>query len=439
MPPLRNGIADYVAAMLPGLAEHREVHVFTEYDEAVVAPPGVQVHPYRDFEWMDARAPFAAVMYHVGNNVCHGFMMNCLYVHPGIVVLHDWNLHRFLAYCHLRKGDQRAYIDEMVYCHGERGRQAAHLTIRGFYAEMLFHLYPMNRLVIESAACVAVHNRWTARRIGLDQPGAEVRVVPFYSSRPVAAMEDVRGVREKYTLEAGFTLGAFGMVTSYKGFRELFQALAVLRQRGVPARLLVVGALDNADALRAQCREQQVEELVTFTGYVSKSELWALMNGVDVGVNLRYPTQGETSACLRELMSCGRAVIIPDYRQFREYPADSCVRVPLGRPLVGALVDVLERLAADPDARRVLGERARRYVRERDAPASVVEAYEGLFHDYPRRRRPGSLLGRPGLPHLSDVRAWTAAHIRRESVLVAGDPDVPEDLLEELLLVEEKK
>ena len=54
--------------------------------------------------------------------------------------------------------------------------------------------------------------------------------------------ERIRVLRSELAMNPGcFTMGAFGVVDASKGFQILIQALAVLNELGVPARLLLTG------------------------------------------------------------------------------------------------------------------------------------------------------------------------------------------------------
>ncbi|HET6899146.1 MAG TPA: glycosyl transferase family 1, partial [Vicinamibacteria bacterium] len=79
LPPSPSGIADYVAESLPALAHHFDVVTVSE--EPRSAPP-----------------PADLDLYHLGNSPAHGFVYRAARARPGVVVLHDWNLHHLVLH-----------------------------------------------------------------------------------------------------------------------------------------------------------------------------------------------------------------------------------------------------------------------------------------------------------------------------------------------------
>ena len=55
--------------------------------------------------------------------------------------------------------------------------------------------------------------------------------------------------------------------------------------------------------------------------------LLTAMLAVDVGVNLRNPTAGETSATLNTMLGMGKPVIVSDIGTYREYPDLCCPKI----------------------------------------------------------------------------------------------------------------
>src|SRR5439155_21371145 len=91
----RTGTADYAAALVAELKGLVELHVF----ERIPARfrPG-------DFD---------AVVYQLGNNPFHGDIYEAALRHPGIVVLHEANLHDLIR-C-LKSGEPESYLREIAY------------------------------------------------------------------------------------------------------------------------------------------------------------------------------------------------------------------------------------------------------------------------------------------------------------------------------------
>ena len=110
--PARSGIADYSEALLPHLARLLELEVFIDGCEpsAWASSAGIRVRDHREFRAED----FGAVLYHLGNNPDHTYIYDAAVKHPGIVVLHEFNLHHLLADVTIRRDDWKGYMREVA-------------------------------------------------------------------------------------------------------------------------------------------------------------------------------------------------------------------------------------------------------------------------------------------------------------------------------------
>src|SRR6202023_2483009 len=104
---------------------------------------------------------------------------------------------------------------------------------------------------------------------------------------------------------------------------------------------------------------------VHVTGYLPFADFASAIAAVDLCLNLRYPTAGETSASLLRVLAAGRPAIVSDYAQFAELPAEVALRVPLGDEEPAALAALLRQLLADPGRLAAMGRAAREHVRQR--------------------------------------------------------------------------
>ena len=92
LPPARSGIADYSATLLEELNQLAKVEVFS------CAAPGFRANE------------FDIPLYQIGNNVYHDFCYETAVRHPGVVVIHEANLHHLIADMTIKRGDWDAYL-----------------------------------------------------------------------------------------------------------------------------------------------------------------------------------------------------------------------------------------------------------------------------------------------------------------------------------------
>src|SRR5688572_17791224 len=163
------------------------------------------------------------------------------------------------------------------------------------------------------------------------------------------------------------------------------------------------------------------------------------MLAADVAVNLRHPSSGETSGTLMRLLGLGTPVIVTNDGSFAEIPDGCAAKVDLDEFEVPLLVAYLERLAADPDLRRMMGNSARAHLAAHHTLEGSARAYARVLADtMAAGDRPfvaaPPLLAEPDPDLLSDLvrEVSTAAHdlgvTERDDDLLRGVAGVMEDL-----------
>ncbi len=139
-----------------------------------------------------------------------------------------------------------------------------------------------------------------------------------------------------------------------KGHLELFAALAGLKER-YPLKALIIGGGRREAELRQMAAQLGLEELVDFLG--QRRDIPDLLAALDI---LVLPSHSEgVSLALLEAMAAGLPVIATAVGSLPEVVTDSAngLLIPPRDP--EALARALERLLADPDFARRLGEQAR--------------------------------------------------------------------------------
>ncbi len=452
LPPSRSGIAAYSAEVLACLTGH-DIEAFVDdtagQDAAgrITPVPGADIRGAHEFVWRRARRPYDVVVYHVGNDASHDYLWPYMVRYPGLVVLHDAQLHQARAQALIRQRREDDYTAEFGYCYPGVSPLVADLIVAGL-GGTLCYFWPMVRIPIESARVVAVHNAYLARELTRQFPGLEiVRIhlgVPDPLASPSAAVLDVR--RLHGIPEDAVVFGSFGRVTPEKGLTAVLRALAQVAAAVPRLRLLIVGEAPAYFDLVAQARELGVAEFVIQTGYVRDEDLAAYLSAVDVCLNLRWPTGRETSAAWMRCLAAGKPTIVTDLVHQTDVPSldvrtmtvasagqpgaePVCVHVELVDE-IPMLRLALKRLTDDAALRERLGGAARRYWAEQGTLALMARDYEGLLAKAaaaPIPRRPaewpahlaadGSALARAltagtWVPYPFDVRAGEGARDR---------------------------
>ncbi|MBP1635820.1 MAG: hypothetical protein H6Q10_2394 [Acidobacteria bacterium] len=430
LPPERSGIAAYNAAILPRLAPGHETDVFTATPSPhPLARP--RVFPAHDFAWRNRRQPYDLAVYQLGNAACHDFIWPHLARHPGLVVLHDGQLHhargrRLLTIPpggsedEVRRG-REAYRAEFRYNHPEAPPGVAELVIDAL-AGSIYYLYPMLRWVLRTSRLVAVHSPGLARRLAAGHPGVDVQVVRHGMADPSSegALERAAALRSRYAVPPGaFLFAAFGLVTPEKRIPAALRAFATLP--GSPHLLLAGGTVAHYDPA-AQARELGIAERVHVTNYVPDEDLDAHVLMADACLALRWPSGGETSGTWLRALAAGKPTIVTDLPQSAETPSLEAgtwrvLPAPLARPgtapdPVSISVSITEeasqlpaamrRLAEDRALRDALGRAARNHWAAHHTMQASVDDYAAVIaralrspaprvHDLPPHLNPDPL------------------------------------------------
>lgn len=409
LPPARSGIADYSRDLLPYLGSWAEVHPYVD-DATPLDPPiawQFPVRPHREYPWRRELHGYDCGIYHLGNNPLHGYVYPHVFRHPGVVVLHDLVLHHLLAWMAQYAGGAAVYLREMTYANGAAGAGVAWDVLTGARPAPFFD-YPLCQRALDASLGVIVHSRYLEEQVQRLSPGTPVRAVPM--GMPLGPQAREKGAaRQRLGLpQEAFIVGCLGEATHHKRLDIVLRAFA----RVPDAFLVVVGNAAPGLDLTKEAARAGVARRSRITGPVPPEQFADYLSAVDVSVNLRYPTAGETSAAALRSLAAGLPTVVSDVGANRELPESCCFKLPVGddeEPLLGA---VLGWLAQDPARAAALGEAGRRYVAAEHAPERAAMGYvrfiEEVLNTPPRFRQraiepPGSAFVKEIASHIKDI------------------------------------
>ena len=359
MPPERSGIADYSALLLPALGQRLDVTVVKR--GRTRAPRGTDVS-----------------LYHVGNNPdAHSWIVDALRKEPGVVVLHDFVLHHLVAGMTVGRRDGHGYLDAMERENGVVGRLLAHGVLDKRISPLWESRpadFPLASFVLEHARGVILHSRTVAglvRGAGFTRP---LWVVP-HPAWPVPSITPVR-------VADGLIVGCFGVINASKRVPELLAATAKVREQHPEVTLLLVGPTSAGFDLerRLQRVGLTVGGLVR-EGWADEARLWALMKGVDIAVNLRHPTMGETSGSVIRAISLGKPLVVSDVGWFSELPDEVALKIPVDDDEVTVLTAALELLVTRADVRQAMSTAGVELARREHDLSRVAELYAAALEE----------------------------------------------------------
>ena len=342
LPPARSGIADYSAMLLDELRGLLTVETYAGEGKSFTGPPSDGI-----------------ALYQLGNNADHIEAYETALRHPGIVVLHEANLHHLITDITIRRGEWDAYIAECAQDGGEPARAFAQ-RVRALEVGPDYDGVPMLRRLLSSARGVIVHSRFVAgkcREAGYKGP---VAVIPHGAAMPVVERMNWRtrlGLNETDPL-----VGIFGYLKPYKRISQSLRAFARVRRMIPNVKLILVGEEHPDFPLDPQIRALGLLPAVRRFGYATPEEFEGYLSACDVLLNLRFPTVGETSGTLLRAFGMGKAVVVSDVGSFAEFPDDVCLKVPVDSTEDETLFGILNLLLSRPALALSMGEHAKAWV-----------------------------------------------------------------------------
>jgi L-malate glycosyltransferase len=251
------------------------------------------------------------------------------------------------------------------------------------------------RLIGATASTVVANSRYTARFVETAAPRARVDVVhnPVDLTRwnPTLIDRDWARARLGEARAGGLLLGVVAQLSPWKGHDTAIEALALARDQGVDAHLLLIGSakfVDRATRFDNQAYVARLKALICdagLEGCVSwlgeREDVPELVRALDV---LLLPSWEEPfGRVLIEAMAMRVPVIATDVGGPSEFIQDGCQGYLLAPGEPSAWAQAIGRFAEDPERGRRMGEAGRRTVEGaftvEHHVAEMLRVYEGAL------------------------------------------------------------
>jgi glycosyltransferase involved in cell wall biosynthesis len=377
LPPTRSGVSDYAVELLGELGARARVRV--------LAPPegvqpdvwtfgnGVEIVPTDTVPDADELS-----LIHLGNNPHHVWLLERLQGPKTVAVLHDLVLHHLLV--EAADGDGVFLETGLHEAHGEAGTALARARELGLTGSRDPFLFPARGAFLGSVKSVIVHSRWAesvmAREFP-DLPRARMGLAVADPGNVVRAAERGRlGISPDEVV-----LMHLGFLTPEKGLEQILTGVAAARKIGVPVRLLLVGEGKKTEDVRVAASAIGVEGVVSTTGWVEPEAFPGIPAAADLGVVLRTPSAGETSAAAVRFMAAGTPVAVSGRRQFLEWPEEAAPRITPGPSAPAELARLLASAQAGGKPWDLRRRAARAAYEENHRPADAAEALVGFLEN----------------------------------------------------------
>jgi glycosyltransferase involved in cell wall biosynthesis len=380
LPPMKTGIADFSAELLPELARLYDIDLvvsgYVNFAWANGASRIVSVEYFRSHA-----AQYERVLYHFGNSDFHVHMFDLSQEIPGVVVLHDFFLsgvHHYMEANELRKN---ALMDEIYSSHSYAG--IAFLAANGI--DETIRKYPCCYSTLSNALGIISHSEFP-KRLGEHFFGSEIlstwKIAPLARSFP--HLSSRKEARAKLGLaDNDLLICSFGIIASTKLNHRLLDAWDRLRASGLQRiRLVFVGEANGAYGaeLSSVIAKRKTDGTATITGWASQETYREYLAAADIAVQLRSTSRGETSASVLDCMAAGLPTVVNANGSMAELPSDTVLMIPDDFS-DEELLEALRVLVQSADLRTEVGRRGRQQIKTHHSPRQVASRYHEIIEE----------------------------------------------------------
>ena len=390
LPPVRSGISEYSAELLPELARHYEIEVVVARHNNVSTPSIKATCPVRTVDWFrEHAAEFDRVLYQFGNATFHQHMFSLLKSIPGVVVLHDFFLSGIAAYMECLAIVPGFWVEALYAGHGY---EAVHHRFHAADTSEVVWKYPCNHGVLQNAQGVIVHSDYSrnlAQHWYGAQAGRDWTLIPVLRVPVSVDGQSRKQARAALGLgEKDFVVCSFGMLGPSKLNHRLLDAwIASPLAANEQCVLIFVGENHKGEygqQLLKTIKNSGYAKRIRISGWVDNSMFRQYLMAADAGVQLRTLSRGETSGAVLDCMNYGLATVVNANGSMAELP-DECVWKLADEFSEVQLIEALTVLSQDTDRRRQLGDRARQIIRTQHAPYACADQYFAAIEHFHRK------------------------------------------------------
>ncbi|OPL18461.1 MAG: hypothetical protein AVO35_03785 [Candidatus Aegiribacteria sp. MLS_C] len=374
LPPLETGLATYAERVLrntAGIIDWKVAHTGTA--DTAVLPEGPE---YLSLEDLQEDGLPAIRVFQVGNSP-HCFpVVRALYRLGGTALFHETVLHHMLRHCYLEAGMLEEYRRELRFCYGPAStgieKELSKWLPEPEYDALLKSRPLCGRTVAASSSAVCLNEYAAAGLRPAYPPGAVITIGHPLSPLPGLVQMD-RPFSPCIGMVGGFHHG--------RNLEKVIEAITVFREAEKGAGLLLIGG----------GYPPGLPEWVMATGRLPEADYQSRIRTLDVVLDMRHPTCGETSGSLLEAMRAGIPSIVTASGSFLNLPSDGVIRLP-PENIVQALPAALEMVLGDSRLRKRMSRASMEYAEDTGSAERLVRDWEGVI-TVAGRFAPGSFEG----------------------------------------------
>lgn len=323
-PPLRNGIADYVAMLSPYFCEIYNVRAVSQFINSIIDERMEHVEFDQFFRF---QSPKDIYLHQIGNNPDHRFVIDALRSYGGTTTIHDQNIIYLYETINTDEMLRRYYDSDIAIAHhfGQTIKRS------GAKHRLQYQLFDALGEVLKLSDAVIVHSDFAYQRILRcygERLASKLSVIPHFC--PPDKTEGYEKCRENLGVRQDeFLVITSGFATYAKRFDWLVEALDSIVSDFPNLRWVHAGPERPEEYNLSELinRHPRVAARATVTGYLSDDDLTAWIASSDLLINLRFPSVGESSGTMARAFSVGACCVVSDTAAYREIPPTAAARV----------------------------------------------------------------------------------------------------------------
>lgn len=311
-------------------------------------------------------------VYSIGNHPLHDSLYERMLEFPGIVLVHDLNIHDLIYYRTAGRGGYLRYVNYLLNEEHISSDDVVHLLYTDFPAK--YHYFRKYDLIRETALhnnFFIVHTEHAKRTILSINADANILRVNHFSSWS-----------QQINRDAGkkvITIGIFGYISENRHIAEIIHAFAdFIAHSSREYRIIIAGTDTDAVAEHA-VDKWAINDRVKIIQYPSDDKFLDIMKYVDYGINIRYPHNGEVSGNMIKMMGFGIPVAAnatdADFPQNTYFPVDTC-------NIGESLKAFFSTMDNDPVQLHEIGQHAYNFIEKQCNVQHIARDIETFIHSY---------------------------------------------------------
>ncbi len=373
----KSSIGKYSQIILEQLRHFCELHLFICNPEtADILTTSVDAYFYRD-DLAPVLAKYDLCIYNMGDYLpFHQKIYEISQQHPGIIILHDYVMHNFLAgyYLHTKKQPE-FYVQTMKNIYGEKGEQITRDFLAGKLDTPLWEIsqminYPLFEPIITGAFGVIVHSNFLKEKVS-NYSNVPVETIYFpahYKSDLELSTADKADIKTELGIDKEtLILLTFGHINPNKNILEILEVLGENKNIFSNYQYFFIGATENLsyyEDIKTLINNYQIAANIKFLGYQSDIVLQNYLEISDILINLRNPAMEGASGSLLQQLYAGKPIIVSNTGFYQEIPDDCILKTSITKEEQKEdLISALKLLFQNPEYRQKLGTNAQNFAK----------------------------------------------------------------------------